>query len=353
MLIRNLSEAIIINVGTDGIPRSLVLINPYDRPLEKIITAEQRSPNSRQRESVAINSVDRIGALTRLDLRAQHLSLRGAGVRAAVPRADRARQRGAAAIIASCSPARASTSCASTPPCSLVALVIVGLAIVTALKLADRMVRPVGQLVDAAGRIEEGDLSARVPVTETDDEIQMLASAFNRMTGRLEEQTGALRSANTQLETRRAFIEAVLSSVTAGVIALDSANRVLLINRSAETLVQKKQDEVEGEGLAALSPDLDEFMRGDDSEANVLVAAETGQRTLAVKRVRYPDGVGADLRRHHRPADRPAPRRLVRHRPAHRPRDQEPADPDPARRRAAPAAFRARRSRRIPERSSG
>ena len=102
------------------------------------------------------------------------------------------------------------------------ALIIVGLAIFTALKLADRMVRPVGQLVAAAGRIEEGDFSARVPVANTEDEIQTLATAFNRMTGRLDEQTGALKAANTQLETRRAFIEAVLSSVTAGVIALDA-----------------------------------------------------------------------------------------------------------------------------------
>jgi two-component system nitrogen regulation sensor histidine kinase NtrY len=56
-----------------------------------------------------------------------------------------------------------------------------------------------------------------VPVTNTEDEVQTLATAFNRMTGRLEEQTNALRTANTQLDTRRAFIEAVLSSVTAGV----------------------------------------------------------------------------------------------------------------------------------------
>ena len=64
--------------------------------------------------------------------------------------------------------------------------------------------------VAAAGRIEEGDFTARVPVTNTEDEIQTLATAFNRMTGRLDEQTGALKSANAQLETRRAFIEAVL-----------------------------------------------------------------------------------------------------------------------------------------------
>ena len=42
--------------------------------------------------------------------------------------------------------------------------------------------------------------------------------------------------------------------------------------------------------MAEVSPELDEFMRGEQSEANVLVAADGGQRTLAVKRVRYQDG---------------------------------------------------------------
>ena len=170
------------------------------------------------------------------------------------------------------------------------ALVIVGLAILAALSLADRLVRPVGHLVTAAGQIEEGDFSARVPITKSEDEIQTLATAFNRMAGRLDEQTGALRSANTQLDTRRAFIEAVLSSVTAGVIALDAQNRILLINRSAEGLLQQGREELEGKALAGLSPDLDEFMHGEQREADVLVEAESGQRTLAVKRVGYQDG---------------------------------------------------------------
>src|SRR3990170_7901783 len=170
------------------------------------------------------------------------------------------------------------------------ALFIVGLAIFTALKLADRMVRPVGQLVAAAGRIEEGDFSARVPVANTDDEIQTLSAAFNRMTGRLDEQTGALKAANAQLETRRAFIEAVLSSVTAGVIALDSDNRILLINRSAEALLPRGRRQLEGSDLSRVSHDLDEFMHGDQPEADVQVTVGNGQRTLAVKRVRYQDG---------------------------------------------------------------
>jgi two-component system nitrogen regulation sensor histidine kinase NtrY len=168
-------------------------------------------------------------------------------------------------------------------------LIIVALSILTALKLADRLVRPVGELVDAAGRIETGDFSARVPVSSTDDEVQTLATAFNRMTERLEEQTTELRTANTQLDTRRAFIEAVLSSVTAGVIAVDAQHRVLLLNRSAETLLEHGEG-IEGKALGSVSPELEEFMLGQQSEANVLIAAEGVQRTLAVKRVRYQDG---------------------------------------------------------------
>jgi len=110
------------------------------------------------------------------------------------------------------------------------------------------------------------------------------------MTARLEEQTGALKSANAQLETRRAFIEAVLSSVTAGVLALDAANRVLLSNRSAEELLRPGEDTIDGAQLARLSSELAEFMLGEEREANVTVTAEDGQRTLAVKRVRYEDG---------------------------------------------------------------
>jgi two-component system nitrogen regulation sensor histidine kinase NtrY len=125
---------------------------------------------------------------------------------------------------------------------------------------------------------------------KTEDEVQTLATAFNRMTGRLEEQTNALRSANSQLDTRRAFIEAVLSSVTAGVIVVDGALRIQLLNRSAERLLQKGEGEIEGQALASVSPELGEFVANDQSEANVIITADGGQRTLAVTRARYRDG---------------------------------------------------------------
>ncbi|GAA4718803.1 HAMP domain-containing protein [Sphingomonas lutea] len=288
VLNRNLSEAIIINVGPDNVPRSLALVNPYDRPLERIITSAKIAQLGNA-QSVPVNSSDRVGSLTRLDY-GPNTYLYAARVfepqfRQQIQRAD-AVMRDYQVLL---SRSRAN-QLRFNAALLLGALVIVGLSILTALKLADRLVRPVGELVGAAGQIEQGDFSARVRVAETEDEVQTLSEAFNRMAGRLEEQTGELRTANTQLETRRAFIEAVLSSVTAGVIAIDTGNRVLLLNRSAETLLQRSQQDVEGHNLAGVSADLDEFMRGDQSEANVLIVADAGQRTLAVKRVRYKDG---------------------------------------------------------------
>jgi two-component system nitrogen regulation sensor histidine kinase NtrY len=81
----------------------------------------------------------------------------------------------------------------------------------------------------------------------------------------------------------------VLSSVTAGVVAVDARHRILLLNRSAETLLEQAEP-IEGKALGAVSPELDEFMSGQQSDANVLITADGIQRTLAVKRVRYQDG---------------------------------------------------------------
>ena len=139
----------------------------------------------------------------------------------------------------------------------VISLLIVALAIWTALALADRLVRPVGQLVDAARRGAAGDLSARVPPSGLHDEVGTLGNAFNRMTRRLEEQTGALVLANNQLDSRRTFIEAVLSGVTAGVVSVDHDRHVRLINSSAEALLKTSNAMAVGQKLSDLAPELD------------------------------------------------------------------------------------------------
>jgi two-component system nitrogen regulation sensor histidine kinase NtrY len=288
---RSLNEAAILSLSKDGHVQSLVLANPYVGMIDdaRIKAAVLRLKSNPRAKSVDALTPDRLSILTTLD-NGQGIYLYGA--RKVDPELAVQMKRAAQVVndYRSLLARSRSNQLRFNAALLIGALIIVGLSILTALRLADRLVRPVGELVTAAGRIEAGDFSARVPVAKTEDEVQTLATAFNRMTGRLEEQTNALRSANTQLDTRRAFIEAVLSSVTAGVVAVDGARRIRLLNRSAETLLQQGKKELEGRGLGAVSPELDEFMRGDQAEANVLIAIDGGQRTLAVKRVRYQDG---------------------------------------------------------------
>ena len=288
VLNRSLSEAIIFTYGPDKQIRTLLLVDPYDRNLNRDIPPTALARLATQKV-VPIESANRIGAVTKLDY-GPDTYLYEARVFDPEFRRQIARSNDVLRSYGTLLAKSRRNQLRFNAALLLGALVIVGLAILTALRIADRLVRPVGELVSAAGRVEAGDFSARVPVTNSEDEVQTLATAFNRMTGRLEEQTSALRAANTQLDLRRAFIEAVLSSVTAGVIAVDAGHRIRLLNRSAQTLLQKGDEEIEGVDLASVSSELDEFMRGQQAEANVLIAADGGERTLAVKRARYQDG---------------------------------------------------------------
>jgi two-component system nitrogen regulation sensor histidine kinase NtrY len=165
----------------------------------------------------------------------------------------------------------------------IASLLIVGIAVWIALVVADRLVRPIGELVGAAQRIGEGDLAARVTPPSHDDEIGTLALAFNRMTSTLEAQTGALVTANNQLDRRRALIEAVMSGVTAGVISIDADRTIQLVNSSAAALLDAAERDPVGQPLKAVAPELDALLDGGQHEAIVQIAADGEPKTLAVK----------------------------------------------------------------------
>ena len=288
---RALNEAAILRITPEGEVQTLAVVNPYEGMISpaRVKTAVARLNATANINSVDAQTPDRLSVITPLDYGSGAFLYASRWVNpeiaVQISRANEVLEDYRALL------ARSRVNQLRFNGALLLgSLIIVALAIFAALRLADRLVRPVGQLADAAGRIEQGDFSARVPITETEDEIETLAHAFNRMGARIEEQTGALRAANAQLDTRRAFIEAVLSSVTAGVVALDSDNCILLINRSAEALLQQGEEGIERTPLREVSPELDEFLYGDERDANVDIEVRGGRRTLAVKRVRYQDG---------------------------------------------------------------
>ncbi|HZZ32511.1 MAG TPA: PAS domain-containing sensor histidine kinase [Phenylobacterium sp.] len=115
-------------------------------------------------------------------------------------------------------------------------LVLVG-AVWLGLSAASAISGPVARLVQAAGRVAGGDLSARVDADNDPEEIAVLSRAFNRMTHDLQAQQEAIHTAHEDAERRRQFIETVLAEVSAGVISLDAKGRISAANRQAEQLL--------------------------------------------------------------------------------------------------------------------
>lgn len=167
----------------------------------------------------------------------------------------------------------------------VVSLALVGLSVWFALRFADRQVEPLTDLVAAARKVGAGNFSLRVDGRTGGDEIGLLNRAFNRMTSQLDKQTRALVQANRQIDDRRAFMEAVLDSVTAGVISVDGEGKLLLMNGSAQELLIEEREEgsLLGMDLARLSPQIAAMIEGGLTSGIVTHSKGAELLTLAVK----------------------------------------------------------------------
>ena len=166
----------------------------------------------------------------------------------------------------------------------IASLALVGLAVWFGLRFADRQVMPLYDLVAAARQVGAGNYRLRVDGRTGADEIGLLNRAFNRMTAQIEQQTLALVGANEQLHERRAFIEAVLESVTAGIISLDDDGGVLLMNSSAQKLLHGRAGPAPvGEMLADVAPQIAAMIDGGVTEGIVQHGSGGDLLTLAVK----------------------------------------------------------------------
>lgn len=172
-----------------------------------------------------------------------------------------------------------------------VSLSLVGLAVWFALRFADRQVQPLTRLVSAAREVGRGNYSLRVGGRHGTDEIGLLNRAFNRMTAQIERQTDALIGANHQLAERRAFMEAVLQSITAGIISIDGEGQVLLMNNSAqELLLGQSEASPIGLALEGIAPQIAALQRSGSSGGIVQYNKNGELLTLAVQVAPSSDG---------------------------------------------------------------
>jgi len=109
------------------------------------------------------------------------------------------------------------------------AAILIGLFVLIVLGMAGGAVRraaaPVGDLIEASGRVEAGDFSARVP-EEGPREVRSLARAFNSMSARLEEmeaqRQSTLADVSHELRTPLTVIQGNIEALLDGVYPADA-----------------------------------------------------------------------------------------------------------------------------------
>jgi two-component system, OmpR family, phosphate regulon sensor histidine kinase PhoR len=139
------------------------------------------------------------------------------------------------------------------------------LALLLALVIADIISRRLRRIVDFAGKIAAGDLSARIAET-SGDEIAQVAAALDRTARRLEENFAAVRES-------RAELEALLNGMTDGVIAVSPDMKVRWANQAVQSIVPRR---------AVIGAPIIELIRHPDFLATIDAALKSKQREHAV-----------------------------------------------------------------------
>jgi two-component system, NtrC family, nitrogen regulation sensor histidine kinase NtrY len=144
---------------------------------------------------------------------------------------------------------------------AVIALTILMASVLIGLNFANWLVAPIRRLMNAASDVSTGNLNVQVPVHKSEGDLAQLGETFNKMTQELRTQRDELVNASEVIDSRRRFIEAVLSSASAGIVGVDASGSVGILNRSAEKLIGHSEAETLDHPLSDVLPELDEMMR--------------------------------------------------------------------------------------------
>ncbi len=140
-----------------------------------------------------------------------------------------------------------------TATLTLTLLLAVFAAVATGVLLAASLTAPLLQVAEGTKSVAEGDYR---PVREFrgNDELNLLTQSFNAMTRQLAEARDAVEARSRELENARAYLERVLTNLSAGVIVLDKDNRVVTANYGASRILGVSLAPHVGRSFADLVP---------------------------------------------------------------------------------------------------
>jgi nitrogen fixation/metabolism regulation signal transduction histidine kinase len=110
-------------------------------------------------------------------------------------------------------------------------------AVLLAVLLGNQLARPLLLLAEGVRDVAAGDLSPRA-VLQGKDELDGLTRSFAQMTDQLAQARRAVETSMAQVNLARSHLQTMLDNLTAGVVLLDTAGRILSINPGATRILQ-------------------------------------------------------------------------------------------------------------------
>jgi two-component system sensor histidine kinase/response regulator len=127
---------------------------------------------------------------------------------------------------------------------ALVAILCMVVGIVASSVFARRLVQPIRAFLAVVRRVSDGDLSARADIRSRDD-VEVLATSFNKMTERLER-------THNELVSARNFTENVIQSMNDALIVLSKQRRIISVNAATCRLLGYREEELIGQPISML-----------------------------------------------------------------------------------------------------
>ncbi len=142
----------------------------------------------------------------------------------------------------------------------LFSLCFILIAVLIGFNLASRLSKPITNLIESANQISKGNFDSKVSEDDQFDEIKILLTSYNKMINEIKNKQNQLIYKSKEDETKRLFIEAILSLLTTGVISLDKDFNINLSNSSSHKILNMKNGQLLNNNFLKVFPDWADFI---------------------------------------------------------------------------------------------
>ena len=118
--------------------------------------------------------------------------------------------------------------------------------------LAQRMLAPLRDLAEGTRAVSQGDYEKILPVHGS-DELGILVDSFNRMTREIAVAQESALTSQRRAESEHAYLDTVLTHLSAGVLSFDGAHRLRTFNTAAEKILETPLAEFQGRSIDTLT----------------------------------------------------------------------------------------------------